>query len=184
VTSHRSDRIMTGMFRDRDAAERAYGCLAGRGYHAKDVSLLMSDKTRARCFPADARVTTELGSKAAEGAGVGAVAGGGLGALLAGLAAAGIAVPLLPIIAIGPLAAAIAGGATGGVAGAIVGALVGSGIPEERAKIYDRGINEGGIVLGVTPRTDEDAAYIEREWRDAPGEQIYWPAHEEAGRRR
>lgn len=144
----------------------------------------MSDKARARCFPADKRVTTELGSKAAEGAGVGALTGGGLAALLAGFAAAAVAVPLLPMIAIGPLAAAVAGGATGGVARAIVGALVGGDIPEERARIYDRGIAEGSIVMGVTPRSDEDAAYIEREWRDAAVEQIYWPAHEEARRRR
>jgi len=56
-----------------------------------------------------------------------------------------------------------------------VGALMGSGIPEERAKIYETGIKEGGIVMGVTPRSDEDAEYFEREWRNARGEQIYRP---------
>jgi hypothetical protein len=166
---------MTGMFRDREAAERAYGSLKDRGYTADDVSLLMSDETRARCFPRDATATTELGTKAAEGAGVGAVAGAGLGALLAGLAAAGIAVPGLPIIAMGPLAAALAGGGTGGALGAVVGALVGAGIPESRAKLYDQGIREGGIVLGVSPRTEEDVEYFEREWTNARGEQIYRP---------
>ena len=55
----------------------------------------------------------------------------------------------------------------------VVGALVGAGIPEERAKLYEKGIDEGGIVLGVTPRTDEDADYFEREWTNARGEQIY-----------
>ena len=178
------ERLMTGMFRDRDAAERGYQCLRSRGYTDKDVSLLMSDDTRKRYFPADERDKTELGTKAAEGAGIGAVAGGGLGALLAGLAAAGFAVPGLPIIAMGPLAAALAGGGTGGVVGAVVGALVGRGIPEERAKLYDRGINEGGIVFGVTPRTDEDADYIEREWTNARCEQIYRPARETAAGRR
>src|SRR5262245_35656686 len=139
MTHHdRSERIMTGMFRDRDSAERAYGCMATRGYTNRDVNVLMSDDTRARYFQRDGD-KSELGTKAAEGAGIGAVAGGGLGALLAGMAAAGVAVPLLPIIAIGPLAAAIAGGASGGVVGAIVGALVGAGIPEDRAKLYERG---------------------------------------------
>jgi hypothetical protein len=83
----------------------------------------------------------------------------------------------------GPLAAAIAGGGTGGVVGAVIGALVGHGIPEERAKVYERGINEGGIVFGVTPRSDEDADYIERGWTNARGEQIYRPGVYEAGRR-
>jgi hypothetical protein len=172
-------RHMTGLFRDREAAERAYGCLANRGYTSNDVSLLMMDETRQRCFPRTEEATTELGSKAAKGAGVGAVAGGSLGALLLGLSAAGFAVPGLPIIAMGPLAAAFAGGATGGTLGAIVGALVGAGIPEERAQLYDKGIKEGGIVIGVIPRTDEDAEHFEREWTDAQGEQIYrptWPA--------
>ena len=170
----RSNEIMTGLFRDRDSAERAYGCVTSRGYGTKDVSLLMSNDIRQRCFPRT-EGDTELGTKAAEGAGIGAVTGGGIGALLAGMAAAGVAVPVLPIIALGPLAAALAGGATGGVVGGIVGALVGHGIPEERAKLYDKGIGEGGIVLGITPRTPEDADDLEREWRDLHGEQIYRP---------
>lgn len=183
MASDRNERIMTGMFRDRAAAERAYECVSSRGYTDKDVSLLMSDDTRTRCFPKDEAVKTDLGTKAAEGAGIGAVSGVGIGALLAGLAAAGIAVPGLPIIAMGPLAAAIAGGGTGGVVGAIVGALVGYGIPEERAKLYERGINEGGIVVGVNPRTDEDIEHIERGWTSAGGEQIYRPGGVPAGRR-
>ena len=42
--------IMTGLFRDRDSAERAYGKLVDRGYGRDDVSLLMSDETRKRHF--------------------------------------------------------------------------------------------------------------------------------------
>ena len=94
------------------------------------------DEARNQHFPKMA-ATTELGSKAAEGAGIGAVAGGGLGALLMGLAAAGFAIPGLPIIAMGPLAAALTGAGTGGGVGALIGALVGSGIPEERARLYE-----------------------------------------------
>jgi len=174
MADQRSRQMMTCMFRDREGAERGYGCLNSRGYGKDDISLLMSDEARKRHFPTTAD-TTELGSKAAEGAGIGVVVGGGLGALLLGLAAAGFAVPGLPIIAMGPLAAALTGVGAGGALGAIVGALVGSGIPEERARIYENGIKEGGIVMGVTPRSDEDAEYFEREWRNARGEQIYRP---------
>ena len=169
------DRIMTGMFRDRTSAERAYGSLADRGYTKDDVSLLMSPETRDRHFPKNDPARTELGTKAAEGAGVGAVTGGGIGALLAGLAAAGIAVPGLPIIAMGPLAAAFMGAGTGGGIGAIIGALIGRGIPEDRAKYYDEGVRSGGIVMGVTPRSREDAEYLEREWSQCGGEQIFCP---------
>jgi hypothetical protein len=167
--------IITGLFRDRDSAERAYGTLTNRGYGRDDVSLLMSEETRKRHFANADSARTELGTKAAEGAGVGAVAGGGLGALLAGLAAAGIAVPGLPIIAMGTLAAALTGAATGGGIGAIVGGLIGHGIPEDRARVYDRGIRDGGIVMGVNPRSRQDAEYFEREWATCGGEQIYCP---------
>ena len=167
--------IITGLFRDRDSAERAYGTLTSRGYDRDDVSLLMSEETRKQHFANADSPRTELGTKAAEGAGIGAVTGGGLGALLAGLAAAGIAVPGIPIIAMGTLAAALTGAATGGGIGAIVGGLIGHGIPEDRARVYDRGIRDGGIVMGVNPRSRQDAEYFEREWATCGGEQIYCP---------
>ena len=167
--------ILTGLFRDRDSAERAYGSLVNRGYDRDDVSLLMSDETRTRHFTNPDAQRSDLGTKAAEGMGVGAVTGGGLGALLAGLAAAGIAVPGLPIIAMGALAAALTGAATGGAIGALVGGLIGYGIPEDRARLYDRGVREGGIVMGVTPRSRHDAEYFEREWTNCGGEQIHCP---------
>jgi len=164
--------LVTGLFRDRDSAERAYGTVTSRGYGKNDVSLLMSEEARERHFPRTETVRTELGTKAAAGAAAGAVAGGGLGAVLAGLAASGIAVPGLPIIAMGAMAAALTGGATGGAIGALIGALVGYGIPEERARMYDRGVREGGIVMGVTPRSRQDAEYFEREWATCGGEEI------------
>jgi len=170
---------MTAMFRDRESAERAYDSLLTRGYDPEDVTLLMSDESRRRLF-ADGE-ETELGSKAAEGAGIGAAIGGGLGAVVAGLAAAGaIALPGIGLLAMGPLAAALAGGAAGALGGGIVGALIGAGISEERAQRYDRGIREGNIVIGVTPRSAEDAEHFEREWRTCRGEDIYRPSWREA----
>src|SRR5215510_14246293 len=167
--------MMTGLFRDRASAERGYTALSARGYGKDDISLLMSEDTRRRAFPDHGPAGTELGTRAAEGAGAGAVLGGGLGALLAGLSAAGIAVPGIPIIAMGTLAAALTGAGTGGALGAIVGGLIGHGIPEDRARLYDRGVREGGIVMGVNPRSPEDARYVEREWASCGAEQVYCP---------
>lgn len=166
--------MVTGLFRDRDSAERAYGSLSSRGYTERDLNIAMSDDTRKRHFSADGR-ETELGSKAAEGAGVGGAIGATVGAITAALAAVGtsIAIPGLGIVLAGPVAAAIAGAGAGGVTGGIIGALVGWGIPEERVKHYEAGIKEGGIVMGVTPRTDADAEYIEREWKNNRGEHVY-----------
>jgi hypothetical protein len=41
---------------------------------------------------------------------------------------------------------------------------VGAGIPEERVKEYESGLKDGGIVMGVRPRTPEDRAYFDAEW--------------------
>ena len=54
-----------------------------------------------------------------------------------------------------------------------VGALIGWGIPEERVKMYDRGIREGGILMAVRPRSDEDASFLEDSWRANRGEHVY-----------
>jgi hypothetical protein len=40
--------------------------------------------------------------------------------------------------------------------------LLASGIPEERAKFMSQGINNGHVVMGVNPRNDEDAEYLEQ----------------------
>lgn len=93
--------------------------------------------------------------------GTDAVAGGALAAIAV---AATVAIPGVGLIVAGPIAAALAGAGAGAVTGGVIGALVGAGIPEERVKVYESGLKEGGIVMGVKPRTPEDQAYFEREW--------------------
>ncbi len=164
---------LTGTFKDRASAESAYNSLASRGYTKDDVNLLMSDDTRSRHFADDA--DSALGSKAMEGAGTGGAIGGTIGAVLAAIAAVGtsIAIPGLGLVVAGPLAAALAGAGAGGLTGGVIGALVGAGIPEDRAKLYDEDVRNGGIVMGVNPRNDEDAAFLEQEWKRNRGQNIY-----------
>lgn len=168
-------RMVTGLFRDRESAENAYSSIASRGYGKDDVNLAMSDETRNRYFANDTATDTDLGDKALEGAGVGGAIGGTVGAVLAAIAAIGtsVALPGLGLVVAGPVAAALAGAGAGGLTGGLIGALVGSGIPEERAREYDAGIREGGILMGVNSRTDEDAAHFEEEWRRHRGESVY-----------
>jgi hypothetical protein len=157
--------MRTGLFPDRATAERAYAGLRSRGYGQDDINVLMTDEARRRWYPSE-EAGTELGSKALEGAGVGAAAGGTLGAVLAAVAAttASIAVPGIGLVVAGPVAAALAGAGAGGVAGGLLGALIGAGIPEERAREYEHGLQQGGMVMGVTPRSEDDVAYLDREW--------------------
>ena len=166
--------LMTGLFPDRESAELGYTTLSDRGYTKDDVNVVMSEETKKNHFTA-AGTATELGNKAAEGAGVGGAIGGTLGAIAAAIAAVGttIALPGLGLVIAGPLAAAIAGAGAGAATGGVVGALVGWNIPEERVKQYDEGIRKGGILMGVRPRNDEDAAYFESAWKSHRANDVY-----------
>ncbi|WP_300650102.1 hypothetical protein [Hydrogenophaga sp.] len=168
-------RYLTGVFPDRESAEIAYQGVLDRGYDKDEVNLVMSNETRERHFGSEQGRATELGTKASEGAGIGAGIGGVLGAVGAAIAAVGtsIAIPGLGLVIAGPIAAALAGAGAGGAAGGLVGALVGWGIPEERIKQYEGSIREGGILMGVNPRNDEDASHLENHWRGARGADIY-----------
>ena len=73
-------------------------------------------------------------------------------------------VPGLGLVVAGPIAAALAGAGAGGATGGIIGALVGAGIPKDRAAEYDRGIQQGGIVIGTRARDDAHAAELEQEF--------------------
>ncbi len=166
-------RLVTGLFKDRDSAERAYRSVSDKGYGANDVNIVMSDDTRKRHFAGDT-TTTELGNKAAKGAGVGGAVGGTIGAIAAAVAAVGtsLVIPGLGLVVAGPLAAALAGGGAGAAGGGLIGALVGWNIPEERVEHYEAGIKQGGILMGVKPRSDTDAAHFEEEWKRS-GEHVY-----------
>lgn len=162
------------MFKDRESTEGAYNSLRSRGYSDDEINVIMSDETRDKHY-SDGDTALE-GNKALEGTGVGSAIGGTLGAIIGGIAAIGtsLVVPGLGLIVAGPIAAALAGAGAGGLTGGLVGALVGWGIPEDRAAQYESGIKEGGTVLGVTPRSDEDADYFENEWKsNYRGEHVY-----------
>lgn len=173
--NQRSDGgMLTGMFSNRESTERAYNGLQERGYEKDDINLIMSDETRKKHFSNDVE-ETEIGTKAAEGAGKGSAIGGTVGAIAGVIAAIGtsLALPGLGIVIAGPIAAGLAGAGVGGVTGGVIGALVGAGIPEARAKLYESGIKDGQIVMGIKPRNDEDAKYFENDWRRNNAKQIH-----------
>jgi hypothetical protein len=166
---------VTGTFTDRAAAERAYNSMLSRGYDEKEINLIMSDETRKLYFSEQSANDSELGNKALEGAGVGGAIGVTAGAILAAVAAIGtsIAIPGLGLVIAGPIAAALAGAGAGALTGGIIGTLIGWGIPEERAELYESDLKSGGIILGVSPHNDADAAYFEEQWKGYNGRNIY-----------
>lgn len=166
--------ILTGTFHNRNSAENVYNSMNDRGYTPDEINLVMSKETHEKYFSDDME-ETELGNKAAAGTGAGSAIGGAVGAITGILAAVGtsIVIPGLGIVLAGPIAAGLAGAGAGGITGGIIGALVGWGIPKERAKLYESSIKDGHIVMGVKPKNDEDAEYLERTWRKNDGSEIH-----------
>jgi hypothetical protein len=167
---------VTGVFNDKDDAEKAYNSLISRGYSRDEISVLMSKDTRDTHFKdVDKEDRSDLGNKAMEGAGVGSAIGGTAGAIVGAIAAIGtaVALPGLGLVVAGPIVAGLTGAGAGGLTGGIIGALIGSGIPEDRAKVYKNNLEKGGIVVGVQPRNRAEGEAITSEWRTYRGENIH-----------
>ena len=118
----------------------------------------------------------------ASGAATGAVTGGVVGGA-AGLAASliGLAIPGIgPIIAAGPIVAALSGAGVGAVAGGLIGGLTDMGVSKEDAEYYAESVRRGGALVTVRAddaraeraadiMRDHDAVDIERradQWRE------------------
>ena len=134
-----------GIYGSRAVVELAVHSLIDRGFRAEDISVLLPENIGSK------EMGTEKSTKAPEGTATGASAGALVGGTLGLLASMGsLAIPGLgPLIAAGPIVAALAGIGAGGVVGGFTGALVGFGIPEYEAKRYEGMVSKGGILLSV-----------------------------------
>ena len=165
-------RMVTGLFKDRDSAERAFLIVLDRGYDKADLSVVMDDDTRQRYFPANQQSSADLAAVASEHGALGGPVGGTLGTLLAAVAAVGTFLLFPGLVVAGSLAVALAGAGVAAIAGGLIGALHDWGIPNERIKAYEAGIKRGGILIGVKARSDDDARYFEEQWGAAGAEHI------------
>ncbi len=136
--------IVTASFKDRLSAETALMELERVGITESQVSLVVTDETRGNHFQIENK------TKADEGLAAGATFGGIVGGVLAALTAAGVVViPGLNLVVSGALIAGLAGLGAGAATGGLVGALIGAGIPEHEAKLYEKEIREGGVLMAV-----------------------------------
>src|SRR5271170_5812172 len=157
-----------GIYTSETAAETAVDRLTAAGFSNQDVSVLMSDKQGSKDFAAEKNTKAPEG--AATGVGVGGAIGGTLG-LLAGIGA--LAIPGVgPLIAAGPIMAALAGLGVGGVVGGLLGALVGMGIPEYEAKRYEGAVKGGGTLLSVHCDTSDQIDVAKSAMKDTGAHDI------------
>jgi hypothetical protein len=142
--------------------------LKAAGFYSDDISVLAPDKNGTKEFAVDNETKAPEG--AAAGAGTGALLGGGLG-WLAGIGA--LAIPGVgPLIAAGPIMAALTGAAIGGSVGGLTGALIGLGIPEYEARKYEGKIQGGHCLISVHAETSEQIEKAKNIFESASAEDI------------
>ena len=133
------------MYQDRGRLEAAVQKLKELGFRSDEISVLFPNREQTKKFAVD--VATKAPEGALAGGSTGFVVGGVLG-WLAGLGA--LAIPGIgPIIAAGPIVAAITGAGVGSAIGGIAGALIGLGVPELEARRYEEEVKRGGMLLSV-----------------------------------
>jgi uncharacterized protein (TIGR02271 family) len=148
-------KTVVGVYADAGRAEEAFQDLIDSGFAQNDVSIVAQEREgRAGEAPAAYHDESRAGTGAATGAGIGAAIGGA-GGLMAGLGL--LAIPGFgPIIAAGPIVAALTGAGVGAAAGGLAGGLIGLGIPKEEAGTYAEAVKRGGYLV-IVNSPDEDA---------------------------
>jgi hypothetical protein len=161
-------KAVTCTVRSRAQAELVVERLKAAGLRATDISVLLSNAEGSKEFAVDN--STKAPEGAAAGAGTGAAIGGGLG-WLAGIGA--LAIPGLgPLIAAGPIMAALGGAAVGGTLGGLTGTLVGLGIPEYEAKRYEGQIKGGRALIAVHSENSDETTRAKEIFESVGAEDI------------
>jgi hypothetical protein len=157
-----------GLYATPGLAENAVDHLIAAGFRNSDISVLLPDDESTRAF------AHEKSTKAPEGTAAGAATGGVIGGTLGLLAGIGmLAIPGVgPMIAAGPIMAALAGLGAGGAVGGLVGALVGMGIPEYEAKRFEGSVKNGGTLLSVHCETSEFVSLAKRALKETGAKDI------------
>ncbi|MGA2736505.1 MAG: DUF3341 domain-containing protein [Bryobacteraceae bacterium] len=134
-----------GIYEDRTTVSSVIDVLHKFGYRTADISVLSSDNWGSKDF------AHERHTKAPAGAGIGAAIGAVVGAVLAWLVSNQTlpSAGLQPLVAAGPLLAALAGAGAGSAVGWIAGLLAGLRMTDYVAKRYAGRVRRGGILLSV-----------------------------------
>lgn len=140
-------KTVVGLFYDSIDVGQVIHELNSIGFSNQDISVIANDRNddsdRDRVVS-----DTEADTGAGIGAATGALAGGAAG-ILASLGL--LAVPGIgPILAAGPIVAALTGAGIGAATGGLLGGLIGLGIPESDAKKYAEAVNQGGTLVSVS----------------------------------
>lgn len=130
-------------------AARAVDGLEDAGFERNTITLLFAEDER-HAAEAGENPATAAADPIAEEPRRATKIGAVLGGTLAAVAAAAVSLTGLGLVAVGPLASLLAAGAVGATAGGVLGRLMGLGIRSDIARAYERHLEEGAMVVGVT----------------------------------
>lgn len=146
--------IASAVFDSRAEAERAVAQLRSAGVSDSDISIVAQHDGKNTSTDGAGEKTGDFVSKAALGAGAGALLG------ITALAIPGVG----PLVAAGAIAesaiggAALTGTAIGAAAGGLSSLLTKHGISEDDARYYEDRVNQGGVFVSV-----DNSATVDRQ---------------------
>ncbi|HEY7061092.1 MAG TPA: hypothetical protein VII06_06420 [Chloroflexota bacterium] len=156
-----------GHFADKAAADAAYQQLLQEGFARDDISLIGPGREGEHGLAKGDTVTT--GGAAT----IGIIEGLLLGAVAMLIPGFG------PVVAVGPVAAALTGVVTGGVTGLVIGgiagALIHAGVAEDTARYYEDRMRQGGLLMTVqtdAARAAEARRALEKHGADVRGSRV------------
>ena len=135
--SSQGTKAVIGVFSDRTLAEKAVSELRSQGFTTEEINIVSKGGSQRR--GSGEMYDDDITDGALTGGTI-----GGIGGLLIGAGA--LAIPGIgPIVAAGPLAAAL----SGAIAGGIAGGLIDWGIPAESSRRYEQQVAQGNILAVI-----------------------------------
>lgn len=167
------EKAVTAIFKDQEQVDRAIRKLLDIGVTREDISII------GRNFQSSTRVTGILtkGDVIRGGLINGAIYGGLFGSALSLLTGIGVLfIPFVgPVVAAGPIGAALLGAAGGAIAGSagagIASVFATMGMPEDKVNTYQTRVQAGEFVV-VAEGYTQQINQIENILREAGGEEI------------
>lgn len=155
-----SSRAVIGVFNSRQDAEKAVSQLRNKGFNREEINIVSKDdkQNHDESHTYDDDISDGALTGGTLGGIGGLILGAGVVASVGAMAIPGIG----PIIASGPIAAAIGGAVAGGIAGG----LIDWGIPAEASQRYEKSVAKGGILAVIRTNSGkvDTAAQILRQY--------------------
>jgi hypothetical protein len=150
-------RTIVRLYDNFSEAREAVANLVKAGFNNETISLVARDADGRLGSHLERSTTQVEAAEPPESEEEGALTGGLIGGLAGMLLGLGIvAIPGVgPVLAAGPLAAALMGAGAGSVTGSLIGSIAEWDVPEAEAEYYAEQVRQGGTLVSVVVPEDQ-----------------------------